>query len=393
MIITFFSNYFNHHQKALCEALHAIDGVEFYFVETEPMEDFRKGMGWGVDDLPAYVVQAHLSEDMREAAMQLARTSDVVIIGSAPEWYVEQRIKQNLLTFRYTERPMKEGWIKMFIPRLGRKFYNLHYKNRDKKLYLLGASAYAAYDYSLLHSYPGKCLKFGYFPVGEALNEDELFARKNSEPTADKPLKILWTGRFLKLKRAELLVKALKRVSDKNIDFSLKFVGNGEEEDRLKALTAQLGLADKISFSDFVKPDEVRTMMEDADIYVMTSSFLEGWGSVIYESLSAGCAVIASHACGCTPWLVKNEETGLVFENGSVDSLADKLERFLTDDELRKKCQAGAYRRMKALWNPEVAASRIVEFSKGILSGEPVVYEDGPLSPAPVLKNNWYRDV
>ncbi len=392
MIITFYSNYFNHHQKALCEALNAIDEVEFYFVETMPMEDFRKGMGWGVDELPTYVIQAHLSEDMKRAAMELARTSDVVIVGDAPEWYVEQRIKENQLTFRYTERPMKEGWIKMFIPRLGKKFYNIHYKNRDKQLYLLGASAYAAYDYRLLHSYPGKCLKFGYFPVGESLSEDEVLGYKNNEPSADNPLKILWTGRFLKLKRADLLLKALRKVRDRGINFSLQIVGNGEEEKSLKALVYENRLDDRIFFMNFVKPHEVREMMEKADIYVMTSNFLEGWGSVIYEALSAGCAVVASHACGCSPWLVKSGKTGLLFKSGSVDSLADKLEKFLTDDTLRRTCQEGAYRQMKSMWNPEVAAQRIVDFSKGIMAGKPVEYEDGPLSQAPVLKNNWYED-
>ena len=47
MIITFFSNYYNHHQAALCRSLSEIQDVEFYFVETEPMEAFRKEMGWG----------------------------------------------------------------------------------------------------------------------------------------------------------------------------------------------------------------------------------------------------------------------------------------------------------------------------------------------------------
>lgn len=407
MLITFFSNYFNHHQKALCDALFSQDGVEFYFVETEPMEEFRSKMGWTVDNMPSYVLSAYESEEKKQLALELSDRSDLVIIGSAPEWYVERRIKNNSLTFRYTERPMKEGWIKMFIPRLGRKFYNIHYKNRNKNLFVLGASAYAAYDYSLLHSYPGKCLKFGYFPEGEKLSFEEILKKRSEAAMAaiddnekditaeelNATINILWTGRFLKLKRADLLIKALGKLKRKGLSFRLRLVGNGEMEESLKALIASEGIEEEVKMQPFVKPKEVRCLMEEADIYVMTSNFLEGWGSVIYESLSAGCAVIASHACGCSPWLVKPEKTGLLFKSGSVDSLERMLERFIVDKELRNKCQKGAYEQMSTLWNPDVAARRIVEFADSFINnnGEIAHFEDGPLSAASILKNNWFK--
>ena len=54
--------------------------------------------------------------------MRLGEESDVVMIGSAPEDFVEKRLSKNRLTFRYTERPLKEGTVKMLIPRLARKF-------------------------------------------------------------------------------------------------------------------------------------------------------------------------------------------------------------------------------------------------------------------------------
>lgn len=406
MLITFFSNYFNHHQKALCDALSLVEGVEFYFVETQPMEEFRVNMGWGELDVPDYVIKAHVDDERRQAAMELARSSDAVIIGDAPEWYVEERIRSGGFTFRYTERPMKEGWIKMFIPRLAKKFYRLHYRNRDKQLYLLGASAYAAYDYELLKSYPGKRLKFGYFPVAEKKGFDEIKEMKKAscmanffEKSGDLPISkhpvILYSGRFLKLKNVDLLVKACAMLKKRGREFELILVGNGEEEERLKRLVDELDISDRTIFHDFVSPDMARELMEKADIYVMTSGFLEGWGSVIYEAMSAGCAVVASHACGSTPWLITDKETGLIFKSGSSESLAEKLDMLLLDDVLLKKCQSGAYERMQSLWNPTVAATRIVDFTKAFMDGKDPIkyldYKEGPLSVAPVIKNNWFK--
>lgn len=387
MTLTFFSNYFNHHQKALCDEWYRLMGQGFVFVETEPMEEFRAKMGWGQDTLPDYVLQAHESDSNQKKALELGLISDVVVIGSAQEKYIEERMKNNRLTFRYTERPLKEGAVKMLIPRLAQKFYHLHFLNRNKNMYLLGASAYAAADYKKLHAYPGKCLKFGYFPEKEKESAEELYAGRQHGSI----IKILWAGRFLKLKRADLLIKAASILKKRGFSFQIKFVGNGEKEAELKRQVTRLGLESEIIFCSFMKPEEIRKQMKEADIFVMTSNFLEGWGSVIYESLSTGCAVVASHACGSTPWLIKDHETGLIFHSGDAKDLAKNLEELCRDKAFMRSLGQNAYRQMAELWNPEVAASRVVDFSQAFLEGKPIRYESGPLSEATILKNNWHR--
>ena len=50
MKFLFVSNYINHHQIPLCEAIMRIIGDEnFIFVQTQPMEEERVRMGGGVD--------------------------------------------------------------------------------------------------------------------------------------------------------------------------------------------------------------------------------------------------------------------------------------------------------------------------------------------------------
>ena len=45
---------------------------------------------------------------------------------------------------------------------------------------------------------------------------------------------------------------------------------------------------------------------------------------------------------------------------------------------------------MQKYWNPETAAERVIELSKGMLKGEAVTYEKGPLSKCGYLYNNWF---
>lgn len=48
MTFTFVSNYINHHQIPLCDALYERLGRGFAFIQTMPMEAERVEMGWGV---------------------------------------------------------------------------------------------------------------------------------------------------------------------------------------------------------------------------------------------------------------------------------------------------------------------------------------------------------
>ena len=204
-------------------------------------------------------------------------------------------------------------------------------------------------------------------------------------------MRILWAGRFLKLKKADLFLKAAARCRKEGFDFSLVMVGGGEEEKRLRSLSSSLGLDDITEYTGFLSPEETRGEMEKADIFVMTSNFLEGWGSVIYEALSAGCAVIASHAAGATPFLIEDGVNGFVFKSGSLAGLEEKMNKLLTDRKLIREYGRAAFDNMQKYWNPETAAERVIELSASMLSGNMKVYERGPLSRCEYLYGNWFK--
>ena len=390
--LTFFSNYFNHHQKALCDAFYSILKEGFVFVETMPMEEFRTSMGWG-EDIPSYVLRTYESSGNEERAKQLALTSDLVIMGTAPEYYIKPRIEKDLIVFRYSERPLKEGFIKFFIPRLTKKYINLHVSNRKKRVYILAASAFASWDFKkMFNSYPDKCYKFAYFPKHLSYDFEDLYERKLEKSRDAGATVILWEGRMIGLKRADLLIKAAAALYKKGYDLRLRLVGDGDKKESLIKLSEELGIGSITEFTGFLSPDEARKRMADAEVYVMTSNRLEGWGSVIYEAENAGCAVIASDACGATPWLVKPGRTGHVFRSGNVNSLEEKLEMFLKDKKLRHDLGKNAYEQMRDEWNPAVAATRTIELFEALEKGADTPFDEGPLSKADIIRSGWYRE-
>jgi hypothetical protein len=207
MRISFFSNYFNHHQKSLCNAFVNIPGVDYVFVETMEIEKERKNMGWG-ENIPEYVLQSWVDKDKYNLAKELANNSDIVIIGAASSEFIKSRIIQNKLTFRYAERIFKQGIWRMFTPIYFLSLIKAHTRFQKKQLYMRCASAYTAADFSLIGAYSNKMFKWGYFPEFIEYNLDDIMALKHQPK-----INILWCARMLQWKHPEkaLLVSILLR--------------------------------------------------------------------------------------------------------------------------------------------------------------------------------------
>ena len=288
MKVTFFSNFLNHHQLPFCLEMQKKLGANFKFVATEPIPEERLSLGY--DDMNStydFVIRSYEDE---EEAYRLGKESDVVIIGSAPTKYIKERLKQQKLTFRYSERIFKNGFNLRTWLSLIKNFTILERKN----VYLLCSSAYSAGDFNIAGSYINRCFKWGYFPKTYEYDIDELLTKKEK----NKIVEILWCGRLIDWKHPEYLIEVAKKLKKDKIKFNIKVVGNGELMGSLNDSVIKNKLQKEVKLLGSVNNKEVRSYMEKADIYLFTSDFGEGWGAVLNEAMNSGCAVVASHAIG-----------------------------------------------------------------------------------------------
>ena len=137
--------------------------------------------------------------------------------------------------------------------------------------------------------------------------------------------------------------------------------------------------------------DALLTEMQRHAVFLMTSDFYEGWGAVLNEAMGSACAVVASHAAGSTPYLVGNNENGLVFRSGDADDAYRCAKTLLVSPDRAKDYQQKAYAFMRDQFNASVAAERLCAFTESCLNGAPQPFECGILSRAPVFSNNWYH--
>ncbi len=378
MKIVFLSNFFNHHQSALSDALWRETGGDYLFVETEPMPRERQSLGYPVLQrryvLPLLGNEEKIFREIREA--------DAVIAGSAPEWLVRKRIQSGKLLFRYGERPLRNGLEPVkYLPRLLR----WHWRNPGcKPIYLLCASGYAAGDYGKFGLFRGKAFRWGYFP--------ECRSQALQLASQREPKQILWCGRFLELKHPEAALHAVLRLKQEGSEFLLKFIGSGPLEPVLRAETKALGLLEQVQFLGAMPAAQVRREMAQAGIFLFTSDRREGWGVVLNEAMDSGCAVIASHAIGSVPFLLKHGENGLVYPSGNEDRLYDCLHFLLTHPQEQQRLGMAASRCIRDEWTAELAARRLLLLTRHLLEpegGKPL-FSEGPCSPAERRDEDWF---
>lgn len=356
MRITFFSNFLNHHQLPFCLEMKKRLGDNFKFVATEEIPEERLNLGY--DDMNKkydFVVRSYEDEDI---AYKLGLESDVVIIGSAPKKYIKERIKNKKLTFRYSERVLRNGFnLRIWLSLI--KNYTI--KEREN-VYLLCSSAYTARDYNLAGAYVGKSYKWGYFPEVKEYDINKLLEMKKN-----KVVKIIWVARFLKLKHPEKVVEVARRLKEENISFSIEMIGNGEEFEKTKETIKDLNLTKDIKLLGSINNKEVRKHMEEADIFLFTSDFNEGWGAVLNEAMNSGCAVVASHAIGATGFLIKHNVNGLVYNDSSFEDLYNKTKELILNKEKRENLGINAYNTMNKYWNASNATKQLINLSKMLL--------------------------
>lgn len=372
--LIFLSNYFNHHQKPISDFFFGQLGAGYLFIETEPMTEERKKMGWGMESYPDYVVSFGQYEKQKEQYSQLIMAADAVIVGSAPHELVKDRIIRDKLVFRYAERPLKKGFEPLKYPV---RYWRWHKQNPcNKRVYLLCASAYTAVDYAKFGLFKKRCFKWGYFPATKWHEDIDALIQKK------QPASILWAARMNRWKHPEIPVEVAHRLKKDGYTFTLRMIGEGTMRKELQKRIEDESLQDCVELLDFMKPEAVREYMEENAIFLFTSDRNEGWGAVLNESMNSGCAVVANRAIGAAPFLIRHEQNGLLYDD--VDDLYKKVVYLLEHPENCRKLGNKAYDTITQEWCAENAANRFLHLATAIFEEKSYLglFRDGVCSPA-----------
>ncbi len=386
MKVVFISNFMNHHQLPFSKAMLELSEIEYNFIATSPVPDDRLEMGYhDMNHEYDFVICTYDGAESYNKALKLCESADVVIFGSAPKVFIQERLKQKKLTFKYSERIYKIKPPFYQIPLRAVKYF-LH-NGRHKSLYLLCASAYTAADYAKTGTFLGKTYKWGYFPEVKKYDNIDTVTENKEKNT------LLWAGRFIDWKHPELPIEVAYRLKQEGYEFTLNMIGTGYMETEIKSLVSRYGLNDCINLPGSMPPEKVREYMENSQIYLFTSDRQEGWGAVLNESMNSGCAVVASSAIGSVPYLLKDAENGFIYRDGDIEDLYNKVKCLLDNPEKAKTFGKEAYKTLCEQWNAENAAKRLMKLSKALITKnkDDYLFEQGVCSKAQILSDEWLK--
>ena len=383
MIIVFISNGFNHHQLELSEKLYALTEGNYFFIETQPLTDERKALGWGHIIKPNYVLE-YYNIDKIKSCNELLNKADLVILGSSPK-YIKERLKKDKLTFVYTERIYKGG-LPNFLHHVSHLIRFKHRFGFRKNLFLLCAGAYVYNDFRKVLCFKNRAFKWGYFPP--CVHYDDI----NSILDRKKTNSIVWVSRFIDWKHPEMCIELAQILRSKGYDFHIEMIGTGALLGEFINLVEKEKLNPYISFTGGISPDRVRSHMEKSIVFIFTSDRNEGWGAVLNEAMNSGCVAIADSMIGSVPFLIKDNFNGMIFPDGNVVELANKVIFAFNNINKSREFGLNAYRTITQEWNADIAANRLLLIANNIRHHKsPFIYQSGPCSKAEIIIEKYFN--
>lgn len=141
---------------------------------------------------------------------------------------------------------------------------------------------------------------------------------------------ILFTPRRLVYRMGlDKLLMALNQIESKTSDIWLAIAGKGPLRAALEQQAAELGLSDRVKFLGFLPDEQLPVAYQAADLTVMPSQSLEGFGLVLSESLACGTPALCTPVGGM-PEVVEPLSPGLITASCEANDIAQRLEEVLT---------------------------------------------------------------
>jgi glycosyltransferase involved in cell wall biosynthesis len=163
--------------------------------------------------------------------------------------------------------------------------------------------------------------------------------RERLDPGGDRVV-IGFAGQLVWRKRVDVLMRVLAGRAFGGLPWHLALAGTGPDEAKLRGLTEELNIADRVTFCGFV--EGVHSWFKAIDVFVLPS-FIEGFGYVLAEAGAAGKPSVAYRASSI-PEVVIDGETALLADEGDDDAMAVQLRRLVADPDLRAQMGAAARR-------------------------------------------------
>jgi len=149
---------------------------------------------------------------------------------------------------------------------------------------------------------------------------------------------ICFVGKLSTLKGMYIYTKAIKKILKKNTDYSALFIGKDTLMECGKKYFSEWmqneldGFLDRVSFLGSLDSSRVYEYLLKSRIVVVPSLW-ENYPMILFEAMSAGCAVVATNRGG-VPEIIKDKINGLLINPFDTNDIIQKIHLLISDDNI-----------------------------------------------------------
>ncbi len=188
------------------------------------------------------------------------------------------------------------------------------------------------------------------------LSEDLL-----SIPKPDNKDKVVtFLGRITMQKGPEYFVEAAAKVLKKNHNVRFVMAGSGDMMNKMIALAAKRGIADRFHFTGFLRGRQVYEMLKASDVYIMPS-VSEPFGISPLEAMQMGVPSIISKQSGCAEILQNVIKT----DYWDIDAMADAIHSIISYPAMYETLKQQGMEELKGItW--EKAGQKVIDIYRRV---------------------------
>ena len=174
-------------------------------------------------------------------------------------------------------------------------------------------------------------------------------------------------ARLEEVKGHKYVIDAAKILKDRGVtDVRILIAGAGGIEEELRAYAEQQQVMDIVCFTGFIK--EIDQLLSVTDLQLNASYGTEATSMALLEGFSLGIPAAVSNFGG-NPYVVADEENGLIFAKKDAQALCDALLRLKEDTALYQKTKSGALRSFHEKFTAQKMTEGMEALYKDLIEG------------------------
>ncbi len=182
---------------------------------------------------------------------------------------------------------------------------------------------------------------------------------------------LITVARLVPHKGQDFAIRALASLADEFPQLRYVIVGGGHDEQRLRDLSREVGVTDRVIFAGALSDDDLPEAYATSTLYVGLSRVdkdvnAEGFGISFVEAGASGVPSVAGDSGGVRS-AVRDGETGIVVPPTDLASITGAIASLLRDDNRRRSMGEAARRAVETHYNWDRVARDTREFTYSVV--------------------------